>query len=897
MNLAIEWLLDHIDPAPHAYKTSEATNRDWRNIDAEKLSETLTRIGLEVESVTDNTTRFAAFTTARVLEATQHPNAERLRICRVAVGTEDTFEEIQVVCGAPNARTGMIGVFAPSGTHIPGTGIDLKPTTIRGIDSSGMLCSERELLISDDHDGIIDLPDTTPLGVNYASHAGLDDIVLELGITPNRGDCFSVRGIARDLAAAGWGELRAMPDIDPQCTGDRSAETALEAYPAALLETVANATAPSPITWKIAPDTPCMRVYGCTLAEVTNAPSPAWLQRRLRAIGQQPISALVDVTNYITFDLGRPLHVFDADRIQASGGSTLTIHPAPAAGMTFNALDNKTYAIPAGQMVISDASAAATGATQSLAGVMGGTDTSCTLDTRRVFIEAALFSSTAVARAGRHHGIHSAARHRFERGVDSQSLEWGMRRAAAMILSLCGGTVSMITTADGDTPPPLSTPVSIDVALFHKHCGMRVEAAQATAILNQLGFHTAGDATVLTVTPPTWRHDVSSPACIVEEVLRILGYDHTPIVTDPLAGAAEADLPALRAMLAGVSTKPASKPSKKAKTATPATPPTPPTIDHALPALLRAKRALAGEVEVPALETVTNTFTSSAVIRSIGLVDPAELIPVANPISTSLDVMRPSLLINLTEQVARNLRAGHESASLFEVGPVFRADAPQLPHTHIAIVRGGLATSKHWNKAEQPFSPFDILADLRAALTALGAPTDNVRVDQTTVPKGFHPTRAASLRIGKFVIGAFGSLHPDWAQTLDVKIRKSAFALEAGYIDVDALPKLGTGQNHRTTTALEKIDPSSTVTRHFTFHIPTDKPADDLRRELLRVDKKRILHVSVLDLLALQDARALTFGVVYALAAEEDATKVYQAIEELIVQAAERWGAVFPRAS
>ncbi len=1104
MKFTLEWLLTHIVPAEFADNASALTagqheadpkdasgeeqghkhgdhlRRDWRAVNVPLLAETLTKLGLEVESIDDNATRFAAFSTAKVIEALPHPHADRLRVCRVAVydhpiqskpddhgdrgargdrdhhdhhdhsgsgtaehdqaGMTHFYREVQVVCGAPNARTDMIGVFAPAGTFIPGTDVHLKPSTIRGVESHGMLCSERELLISDDHDGIIDLADDTPLGVNYAAYKGLDDVVIELGITPNRGDCLSVRGIARDLAAVGWGQLVPLADIDPQCqsplpAADAGGDPAMAQSTSATEGSVASElrvppsldhAEPSPVGWAITPHTPCMAVYGCYLRGVVNQPSPPWLARRLRAIGQPVISALVDVTNYITYDLGRPLHVFDADTLH---GKVLTIHranqldtsvgsisvvanetdtnagdtsvvvnePGTNAGdtsagdtsaadtsagdaMHFAALDNRDYAISGEDMVISD-DRRAQGITQSLAGVMGGRESGCTLATTNVFIEAALFEAVAVARAGRKHNIHSSARHRFERGVDTDSLEWGMRRAVQMVQDLCGGSPSRIervfnpdycqATAE-HTPPVMSTNpnlrhIALDARKFRSLGGVDLpstlsELPREVTILRALGFAVessgqeslsngdarGADATAprrFVVSPPSWRHDITSEACLIEEVLRVYGYDNIVPVADPTIGATADDLAAIRRVLQAREDAPICPRAGDGGSATPAAGTSAPqmptgdagatkkgknkssgkgkkgkgdptttgtgddgiaTIDTRRHAVLRAKQELA---QRGLFESVTNTFTDPTLIDAIGLAPANAQVRLQNPISEALGVMRPSLLVNLVGQAAMNMRAGYDSVSLFEVGPVFDARTPQHPATHIAMVRGGLAHRKHWNQDEQRFDPTHIHEDIRAVLTALGAPLANVRVDQSTIPLGFHPTRSATLRIGQFAVGGFGSLHPQWAALLDVKVRRATFAMEAGYIILDQLPNLRPPAQQG--IDLAHVEPVDLLHRHFSFHVPIDRPVDDLRRELLRADKATIRTVAVLDAMVLADPvagsdneqaadqaaapiRSVTFSVGYQLTGDADASLVYKNLETAVVTAAEKWGAVFP---
>ncbi len=472
MKFTLSWLRDHLET----------------DVGIEQIADALTDLGLEVEGVEDPAARLGAFRICKVIEAVQHPNADRLRVCRVATwpgGPGSTMEEVQVVCGAPNARTGLVGVFAPAGTHVPGTGVDLKPGNIRGVDSNGMLCSERELMLSDDHNGIIDLPEDAPLGERFIDWRGLNDPVVEIKVTPNRPDALGIHGIARDLAARGLGKLKApvIPVID--------------------------GAFPSPIRVQIDPalkEKGCPHFAGRTIRGVKNGPSPDWLQSRLKAIGLRPISALVDITNFFTFAWNRPLHVFDADKVS---GGVLRIHPAQG-GEEFLALDGRTYTLAAGQMAISDDDGV-----ESLAGIMGGEASGCTEDTVNVFLESAFWDPITIAATGRALKINSDARYRFERGVDPAFTLPGLEMATQMILDLCGGEASALTQ-DGS---PIDTRRSyrLNPARVISLVGMDIPEAEQRQTLTALGFRMSGND----ATPPSWRPDVLGEADLVEEVARI----------------------------------------------------------------------------------------------------------------------------------------------------------------------------------------------------------------------------------------------------------------------------------------------------------------------------------------------------------------------------------------
>ena len=472
MKFTLSWLADHLDTSAPV----------------EAIAEALTDLGLEVEAIENPADALGVFRICRVIEAVQHPNADRLRLCRVATypgGPGTAMVEVQVVCGAPNARTGLVGVFAPVGTHVPGTGVDLKPGNIRGVDSNGMLCSERELMLSDDHDGIIDLPEDAPLGARFIDYRGLNDPVIDIKVTPNRPDALGIHGIARDLAARGLGKLK--PISVPAIAGGFA----------------------SPISVRIDPtlrERGCPHFAGRLIRGVKNGPSPAWLQARLRAIGLRPISALVDITNFFTFAHNRPLHVFDADKV---AGGTLHIHPAKG-GEEFPALDGKTYTLAPGQMAISDANGV-----ESLAGIMGGAHSGCTEATVNVFLESAWWDPITIAATGRALKINSDARYRFERGVDPAFTLPGLDLATQMVLDLCGGEASAL--AQDGAPVDTKRSYRLNPARLVSLVGMDIAESEQRQTLTALGFKLTGND----ATPPSWRPDIQGDADLVEEVARI----------------------------------------------------------------------------------------------------------------------------------------------------------------------------------------------------------------------------------------------------------------------------------------------------------------------------------------------------------------------------------------
>ncbi|MEQ9609036.1 MAG: phenylalanine--tRNA ligase subunit beta, partial [Kiloniellaceae bacterium] len=627
MKFTLNWLKDHLDTTASL----------------KEITDKLSMIGLEVEGVEDRAESLKPFTVAYVKEARPHPNADRLRICIVDTGKG----EVQVVCGAPNARTGMKGVFAPVGSYVPGTDLTLKAGKIRGEDSNGMLVSERELGLSDDHEGIIDLPADAPLGAAFAEVAGLNDPVIEIAITPNRGDCLGVRGVARDLAAAGLGTLKPLQAAEP-----------------------VNGTFDSPIRWRR--DLPADRQHACPYVAgryfrgVKNGPSPKWLQDRLRAIGLRPISALVDVTNYVTFDLGRPLHVFDADKVK---GDVVMRLARP--GDEILALDGDTYTLDGEMVAIYDDNGP-----EGIGGVMGGELSGCHEDTTNVFLEVALFDPDMVARTGRTLGILSDARYRFERGLDPQSAVWGVEVAARLILELCGGEASDVVSA-GDVPPE-TRKLALRPSRVAELGGVTVDAARQAEILVRLGCSVDAGHAENAVVPPSWRPDIEGEACLVEEVMRIHGYDDIPEVELPR----DSYLP--RAVLT-----PAQRRVSAARTAL-------------------AWRGL--------YEGVTFSFVARREAELFG--GGAEAVTLANPISADLDVMRPTPLVNLATAAVRNADRGYGDLALFEVGPQYLDDTPKGQLTVVAGLRRGDFQPRHWAGGTRPVDAFDAKGDAEAVLVA-----------------------------------------------------------------------------------------------------------------------------------------------------------------------------------
>ncbi len=744
MKFSLSWLKEHLET----------------DADLDTIGRKLTAIGLEVEGIHDRSKELAPFTVAFVVSAEKHPNADKLRVCMVDTGKGI----VQVVCGAPNARTGMKGVFAPPGSHIPGTGIDLKPGVIRGVESNGMLCSVREMGIGTDHDGIIDLPEDAPVGVSFAAYQKLDDPVIEIKLTPDRADCLGVRGIARDLEAAGLGKLKPLAVKKIEGSFD------------------------SPISWRLAEDGQyCPQAGGVYIKGVKNGPSPKWLQDRLTSIGLRPISALVDITNFVTFDLARPLHVFDADKVKGD----LTMRRAKA-GEEVLALDGKTYPLDDSVTVIADDSGAV-----SIGGIMGGETTGCSDATVNVFLEAALFGATSVARTGRKLNINSDARYRFERGVDPESVGLGLAAGTQLILELCGGTASrMILTG---AVPHWQRSLDFRPARVLGLGGVDVPAATQKDILEKLGFGvTAASADLWSVTVPSWRADVEGEADLVEEVLRINDFDNIPVVSLPKTTA----LPI-------------------------------PSLSPAQKRVPLTKRLLATR---GLTEAVTFSFMAgeAAALFASG----NALVRLDNPISADLDVMRPSILGNLLLAAGRNASRGIADAGLFEVGPTYLDDTEKGQILAATGIRTGFARPRHWEAKPRAVDAYDAKADAFAILTTFGVPVDNLQI-LAEAPGHYHPGRSAVLRLGPTILGQFGELHPRVLKALDLKGPAVGFEI---FLDRLPLPR-----SKGSARPLLNASPFQPVERDFAFVVDAKVPADKLIKAAKGADKALITEVKLFD--------------------------------------------------
>ena len=790
MKFTLDWLRTHLD--------TDAT------LDA--ITDRLTAIGLELEGVEDPGAALAPFRIARVIEAVQHPNADRLRACKVDAGDGP----VSVVCGAPNARTGMLAVFAPPGSFIPGTGITLKVGEIRGVESAGMLLSRREMGLGEDHDGILELPAGAPVGTPYAAWAGLGDPVIEISVTPNRGDALSVRGVARDLAAAGLGTLR--PWSYPGMAETLQAPHPAQAAPSLASVPAVNVDGPSAITWAIDMPEACPWVLGRTVRGVRNGPSPEWLQRRLLSIGLRPISVLVDMTNFFTHDLGRPLHVFDADKVQ---GGTLTL--SPGAGETFRALNGKDYTADPADCVIAD-----TAGIQSLAGVIGGEATGCTDTTSNVFIECALFNPVTVALTGRRHALTSDARQRFERGIDPALMPAALDAATSMIQDLCGGTASEVVSAGAE--PAWQRSATLRFERLETLGGLAVPPADAEASLTGLGFTVQSRTnSAITVAVPSWRNDIAAPIHL-DQAPTLPPAQAATAAEGCAAVEAECDLVEEVLRLQGLDTIP--------PMSLPALSPVPPAVltpRQARTALARRTLAASG-----LLECVSFSFMDSAKAAAFG--EAPESLRLLNPIASDLDQLRATPVATLALAAQRNAARGWPDARLFEIGPAFNPAGQE-------VVAAGVLTGhtpRHPLAPQRPMGVMDAKAAVTDVLTALGLPMDSLSVTPDA-PAFYHPGRSGTVRQGpKLILATFGDLHPRVTQALDLSGPATAFEI---FLDRIPEPK----RRRRPAPDLPAFQP---VRRDFAFLVDAATSADAVLRAARGAERTLIAGASVFDVYA-----------------------------------------------
>ncbi len=771
MKFSLSWLKAHLET----------------DASAAEIAEKLTSIGLEIEGIENPADALRPFRVAKVVEAGPHPNADKLQLLKVDDGSKEPW---QVVCGAPNAKAGMIGVFGPPGTYIPGSDFTLKPAKIRDVESFGMMCSARELELGEDHDGIIELEAgaADAVGQSYADYANLDDTIFDVAITPNRQDCMGVRGIARDLAATGIGSLKSIGS----------------AYREAQLEIAGEGSGPDVRT-----EDPegCPAFYARTVSGVTNGASPDWMQRHLKSAGQKPISLLVDITNFVMLDLGRPLHVYDMAKL--SGG---LVARKATAGEKLTALNDKEYTLDETMTVIADQNGA-----HDIGGIMGGAATGAGDETSDVLIECAYFTPENIARTGQKLMLTSDARQRFERGVDPAFLDQGLAIATWLITEHCGGTPSEVTRAG--TPPTDQRTIAYDPRQCATLGGLDVAPDRQKAILEALGFTVScsregGDPSpdraateeremdpglrrgTWEITVPTWRRDVSGWQDIVEEIVRIEGLDNIPSTPLPRKP--------------GVA-KPTASPEQLAER--------------------KARRAAAAR----GLNEVVNwSFISEKEAAPFG----GGSWSLANPISEDMKVMRPSMLPGLIAAAQRNAARGASTIRLFEVG---RRYLENSEHPTIGLVLAGESRARSWQAgAATRFDAYDAKAEVLAILDAAGAPTDKL-MDFGEAGDHYHPGQSGTLRLGpKKILASYGVLHPSVTKALGLK--GVAVAAE---IFLDAIPLKKKSGHMRDAFAPPALQ---AVTRDFAFIVDADLPAGDLVRAVKGADKKLITGAQIFDL-------------------------------------------------
>ncbi len=749
MKFSLSWLKEHLET----------------DADIHTVADRLNQIGLEVEGIENPADKLSAFRIARVLTAAPHPQADKLQVLSVDAGGEP----LQVVCGAPNARAGMLGVFGPAGAVVPSNGMVLKVAAIRGVESNGMMCSIAELELGDDHDGIIELPADAPLGQVYAEWAGLDDAVIDVSITPNRQDCMGVRGIARDLAAAGLGTLMPLAEVYRMTS---------------LVPVGGSDPAPDVRTDDAAG---CPAFYAQAVSGVTNDAAPEWMTSKLKAIGQNPISALVDITNFISIDLGRPLHVYD--RAKLSG--PLVARKAHD-GEQVLALNGKTYTLDSSMTVIADDAMV-----HDIGGIMGGEHSGVSETTTDVLIECAYFDPEHIARTGQKLALTSDARQRFERGVDPTFLDDGLAIATRLVVDHCGGTTSAVVRSG--TPPVAPRNISYDTSHCLRLGGINVAPETQRKILESLGFAVTPD---WQVTPPSWRRDVEGGADLVEEVVRIVGLDHVPSTPLPRD--------------AGVA-KPTATPMQK------------------IERKVRRSAAARG-----LNEAINWSFIPQKEADAFGVLRQAldeRFWVVANPISDDMKVMRPSLLPGLLSAARRNMDRGADSVRLFEIGRRYLADAEKLT---ASLVLAGEKQSRDWATGKAiKFDAFDAKAEAMALLAAAGVAVDTLMV-MGEAGEHYHPGQSGTLRMGpKNTLAAFGALHPATAKAFDLD-----GTVMVAEIYLDAIPAKKSSGFMRpafTPPALQA------VTRDFAFLVAADLPGADLVRAIRGCDKTNIFAVRLFD--------------------------------------------------
>jgi phenylalanyl-tRNA synthetase beta chain len=750
MKITTSWLKDHLDTK---FSEKQIINR-------------LTEIGLEVESVDNHSSDLDSFLVAKILKTEKHPNADRLKVCEVDVGTKDT---IKVVCGAPNAKEGLLTIYAPPGAIIPKNQMKLVVSKIRGVTSYGMLCSESELNLSNESEGITELSNVkyeTKIGKNYFPKSTLK--VIDISITPNRADCLGVRGIARDLAAAGSGKLKKIK------------------------KTKINQKNKQKISIKITKE----RIQGCSIfgsclvTGVKNTESPKWLKEKIISLGQKPISAIVDITNYVMFDLNRPLHAYDADKIDKG-----IIVRNSKKGESFRALDNEDYKLDNNMCVISDNSGVL-----GLGGIIGGTRSGTALETKNVLIEAAHFNPKSIRKTSKILNIDTDAKFRFERGIDPMSVELGLHRAAELIKKICGGEISKFDIQKSENIK--NTLIKFDPLLFERITGFNIEKKKMIKILNDLGFETKKEKKTLFLKVPSWRPDIEQEIDIVEELVRIYGYDQIQII----------------------------EPEKVRKKS---------TLNSRQKLFHFLQRSIASK---GFLETITWSFTDSK-INKLFIEDKKE-IKIVNPISSDLNVLRNSIFSNLIVYVNKNLDRGFKDISLYEIGPIFTGSQPGEQEVVIGGLRSGKVSRLNWLESDRLVDVFDAKKDVVQSLVEAGFNKKKLFIDDQT-PGYYHPGKSGRVFLNKDkekIIAFFGEVHPNILKSIDIKTE----SLVGFEIFLDNITQSKKSLNNQKTQY--QYSDYQKSERDFAFVIDKNLNAQELIEIISNVDKNLIKDVKVFDI-------------------------------------------------
>lgn len=780
MKFTLSWLKEHLDT----------------DASVEKIAETLTQIGLEVEEVINPFDNMEGFVTAKVEEVEDHPDSDHLHVLKV----NDGNQILQIVCGAPNVKKGMVGILAHVGAYIPLFGEKLKTGKIRGVESCGMMCAEDEIGVGTDHQGIIELPATSPVGLTLAEVYKADP-VFDISITPNRAECLGVRGVARDLAAAGLGKLKPLNIVKP------------------------NSTFASPIKVKVEDFKACPVYTGRYIRGVNNkAETPKWMKDRLTAIGLRSISPLVDITNYINYDMARPLHVFDADKLKGN----ICVRMAKD-GEEFVSLEEKKYSLDNQSLGICDDEGI-----QCLGGVMGGSSKGCSAETVNVFLESALFDPICIARTGRKFQIDSDSRYRYERWVDPNSNVLGSDYATNLILQICGGEASEIEIAGEENYKPVTTYIRPE--RIKNFIGIEVSAAKIVEILQRLGFETREDGDKIWATSPTWRGDIEGEHDLIEEVVRMIGLDNVPAESMPKAYFPKQTLTQEQRRMV--------------------------TVKHEL-----AARGL--------LETVTWSFTDSKLAKDFRKGN--EPVLLCNPITAEMDEMRPSVLINLLQGLKSNIARGYQDVCLFECGPEFFGRKPGEQKLVAGGIRSGCTGKKHWLKEERVFDVFDVKADALAAIAAANGPADSAKIS-TDAPEYYHPGRSGALRLGANVIAYFGDMHPAVLKKFGIKQRVCAFEV---FLDNIPLPR-NTQDKAKKKLDLYAFQP---LDKDMAFIVDRTVRADDVIAAAKNADRNYISSVRVFDVYEgdnlPEDKKSIALTITFQ---PKDATFSDQDIENLMAK-------------